>query len=111
MITDQQMAGAIMKVGGTMLLWSIILVVFFQWYGVEERADRAERKAMVAQSWAEAEAQVAAAAAPLGVPARRTRVMPDVLTWEHVVSELAKSQPASARATRRTGAVVARSSP
>jgi putative membrane protein len=57
-LTDQQVAGAIMKVGGTFIIWGIIVVVFFRWYG-EEYGDQ------------------------------RT---PDVLTWEHVERELARTK-------------------
>ncbi|HEX2850706.1 MAG TPA: cytochrome c oxidase assembly protein [Acidimicrobiales bacterium] len=31
-VEDQQIAGAIMKVGGTMILWGTIVGVFFKWY-------------------------------------------------------------------------------
>ncbi len=37
-VEDQQTAGAFMKVGGTALIWSIIVVLFFKWYG--EKDDR-----------------------------------------------------------------------
>jgi putative membrane protein len=36
-VEDQQLAGAIMKVCGTLLLWSIIVVQFFRWYRESER--------------------------------------------------------------------------
>ena len=35
-VTDQQVAAAIMKVGGTTLIWSIILFMFFSWYESEQ---------------------------------------------------------------------------
>ena len=35
--TDQMMAGLIMKIGGGLLLWSIIAVMFFKWNAKEER--------------------------------------------------------------------------
>ncbi len=38
---DMQLAGLIMKVGGGLLLWSILTVMFFRWANAEERADRA----------------------------------------------------------------------
>jgi putative membrane protein len=94
-ITDQQLAGALMKVGGTALLWSIILVVFFQWYNVEQRQDRAEREALIAASRRRLGASEAEPAAGGD--------MPEVLTWEHVVSELAKSQPAEPGGQRPPG--------
>ncbi len=35
-LTDQQVAGGLMKVVGSIVLWSFIAVVFFQWYAREE---------------------------------------------------------------------------
>jgi putative membrane protein len=35
--TDQMISGLIMKIGGGLLLWSVITVVFFRWYAREER--------------------------------------------------------------------------
>lgn len=35
-LTDQLIAGLIMKIGGGLLLWSIIAVLFFRWYAKEE---------------------------------------------------------------------------
>jgi putative membrane protein len=62
-VEDQQLAGAIMKVGGTMLLWSIIVVQFFRWYqATEERSGGRGH---------------------------------DVLTWEDVERELARTPPAT----------------
>jgi len=36
-INDQQIAGAIMKVGGTFFLWSIIIFMFFRRFGADEK--------------------------------------------------------------------------
>jgi putative membrane protein len=36
--TDQMIAGLIMKIGGGLLLWTIIAVIFFRWHAREERA-------------------------------------------------------------------------
>lgn len=36
-VTDQQIAGLIMKIGGGLLLWSVIAVIFFRWYAQEQR--------------------------------------------------------------------------
>jgi putative membrane protein len=88
-IGDQQAAGAVMKVGGTFLLWGIIVVVFFRWYGEQERADAMQRKA------------TRLAAGPVGTtpgpPASSGGEMaiPPVLTWRDVADELAKTRPAS----------------
>jgi cytochrome c oxidase assembly factor CtaG len=35
-VEDQQMAGGIMKMTGTLILWSFIGVAFFRWYAKEE---------------------------------------------------------------------------
>jgi putative membrane protein len=35
-VTDQRVAGLIMKLGGGLLLWSVIAVLFFRWSGAEE---------------------------------------------------------------------------
>lgn len=35
-ITDQQVAGLVMKIGGGLFLWLVIIVVFFRWYQREE---------------------------------------------------------------------------
>lgn len=35
--TDQMISGLIMKIGGGLLLWSIITVLFFRWHAREER--------------------------------------------------------------------------
>jgi putative membrane protein len=39
-LSDQQVAGLIMKLGGGMYLYAIIAVVFFRWFGTEERKER-----------------------------------------------------------------------
>ncbi len=36
-VTDQMVAGLIMKIVGGLLLWAVIAVVFFKWYAREER--------------------------------------------------------------------------
>ena len=38
-VTDQRVAGLIMKLGGGALLWTVIAVLFFRWSAREERAD------------------------------------------------------------------------
>jgi putative membrane protein len=42
-LDDQQAAGLIMKLGGGLLLWTVIAIIFFRWYAAEERRDRADR--------------------------------------------------------------------
>ena len=36
-VADQQLAGAIMKIGGGAILWAGIVVVFFRWFAEEDR--------------------------------------------------------------------------
>ena len=36
-VTDQMVAGLIMKVGGGLILWSVIALIFFRWYAKENR--------------------------------------------------------------------------
>jgi putative membrane protein len=38
-LTDQRMAGLIMKIGGGLLLWTVIAIVFFKWHAREEAGD------------------------------------------------------------------------
>ncbi len=35
-IVDQRVAGLIMKLGGGLLLWTVITVLFFKWHAKEE---------------------------------------------------------------------------
>ena len=39
-VEDQQMAGGLMKVAGSLILWSFIAVAFFRWYAREEAESR-----------------------------------------------------------------------
>ena len=50
-IQDQQVAGLIMKLLGSLILWSFIAVAFFQWFAREEREARGPR-------WQEVEAEL-----------------------------------------------------
>jgi putative membrane protein len=38
-ITDQQMAGLLMKIGGGFIMWGWIFVVFFRWFGRSDAGD------------------------------------------------------------------------
>jgi putative membrane protein len=73
-VEDQQTAAAIMKVGGTFIIWGIIVVVFFRWYGEWEAGEKAER---------DKRRQVAVKPAPEAP-----------LTWADVEAELAATPPA-----------------
>lgn len=41
-VTDQRMAGLIMKLGGGALLWTVIAVIFFKWHAREEEREKDE---------------------------------------------------------------------
>ena len=69
-VDDQQLAGAVMKVGGTLIIWSTILVQFIRWYQAEEGGfDRRRRSPSAAQT------------------------LPETLTWDDVETELSRTQP------------------
>lgn len=40
-VTDQQIAGFIMKLGGGLVLWTAMTILFFRWYVAEEREESA----------------------------------------------------------------------
>lgn len=40
---DQRIAGLLMKIGGGLLLWLVITVLFFKWHAAEEQNDREAR--------------------------------------------------------------------
>lgn len=44
-LSDQQVAGLIMKIGSGFYLWTVIAVIFFRWYDSEERQAGAEPRA------------------------------------------------------------------
>ena len=58
-VTDQQLAGFIMKVVGGLLLWLLIFVLFFRWNHEQAMEEDARRKADDAEFWAGVEAAVA----------------------------------------------------
>ncbi|HUQ40432.1 MAG TPA: cytochrome c oxidase assembly protein [Acidimicrobiales bacterium] len=39
-VGDQQLAGAMMKLGGGVVLWGVIVVIFFRWYADDQRAQK-----------------------------------------------------------------------
>lgn len=41
-VTDQMIAGLIMKIGGGLILWSVIALIFFRWYASENKPPQAE---------------------------------------------------------------------
>lgn len=82
-VDDQQLAGFIMKVMGGVYLWMVMLVVFFRWQRVDERAEEDRRSRENKAFWAGVEAAVA-----LGLAGERrgeTPVLGDgVLTYDEV---------------------------
>ena len=46
--TDQVVAGLIMKIGGGLLLWSVMATIWFRWWAEEQRLDRDETALRVA---------------------------------------------------------------
>jgi putative membrane protein len=50
-IDDQQMAGGLMKLVGSVVLWTFMSVIFFKWYNREEAAEQEPR-------WEEVEAEL-----------------------------------------------------
>jgi len=67
-VEDQQIAAAVMKVGGTLIIWSIIFVQFIRWYEREHGDAFAKRRP----------------------PPKPT--LPETLTWDDVESELARTK-------------------
>jgi putative membrane protein len=60
-VSDQQIAGVLMKLGAGMYLWTIIVVLFFKWASRHQAAERAgvlvtEREVL---TWDEVEAELA----------------------------------------------------
>ncbi|MDQ1392326.1 MAG: putative rane protein [Acidimicrobiaceae bacterium] len=111
-INDQQLAGAIMKVGGTFYLWGIITVLFFRWAAAQYRSGVAADDR--AASAAEGEDVLARRRNPRPQPSSvlagraagiaggtgasdgpgGSGAMPRVLTWDHVAEQLARTPPA-----------------
>jgi putative membrane protein len=60
-VSDQQLAGAIMKVWGGLVLWGVIGVMFFRWSAADEKARIARRKVL---TWDEVQAELDRTQAP-----------------------------------------------
>jgi HAMP domain-containing protein len=95
-ISDQQVAGAIMKVGGTFLIWGIIVVIFFRWAAEQERLDAMKRRASrLAAGSAIADPRADERTSLPSVPQPSTpEPSADVLTWAEVEDELTRTRPA-----------------
>lgn len=48
--TDQQVAGAVMKLGGAAILWAVIVAVFFRWFAREAILDQEQQEPLPAGS-------------------------------------------------------------
>jgi putative membrane protein len=100
-VNDQQLAGAIMKVGGTTYLWALITVMFFRWVASQVRSGSAaeDRDASAAAAVKELVQRRQPAVASVGSvgsgSGARSGSMPKVLTWDDVAEELARTPPAS----------------
>lgn len=82
-LSDQQAAGAIMKLVGGFVLWGIIVTIFTKWAGAEMRRDEEERKARQrAARLSRQQQEEADAAAGADV---------SLLTFEHVAEEFART--------------------
>jgi putative membrane protein len=62
-VSDQQIAGAIMKVGGGAILWLVIAVMFFRWTAKDEKDRLARRRVL---TWDEVETELNRTEAPTG---------------------------------------------
>jgi putative membrane protein len=95
-ISDQQVAGAIMKVGGTFLIWGIIVVIFFRWAAEQERLDAMKRRASrLAAGSAITDPRADERTSLPSVPQPSTpEPSADVLTWAEVEDELTRTRPA-----------------
>jgi putative membrane protein len=78
-IGDQQIAGAVMKLGGGAILWGVLTYTFFKWVSEEQSRDRGDRDQTPSMG-------------ELGGP---DVVLPGVLTWDDVARELERTPPAS----------------
>jgi putative membrane protein len=54
-VTDQRIAGLFMKIGGGLLLWLAIAILFFRWNAAEERSDAGDAGEM---SWEDLEREL-----------------------------------------------------
>jgi putative membrane protein len=59
-VEDQQVAGAVMKVGGATIIWTVIVVIFFRWYQESQR-DQGD-----VLTWADVEREMALTAPAVG---------------------------------------------
>lgn len=69
-VEDQQVAGALMKVGGTAIMWTVICVLFMRWFASEQRTMSRD-----VLTWADVQAELerTPAPAPNGGPGAAVR--------------------------------------
>jgi len=60
-VSDQQLAGAIMKTWGGVFLWGVIAVMFFRWTAADERERKARRRVL---TWDEVQTELERTKAP-----------------------------------------------
>ena len=95
-LSDQQAAGAVMKLLGGFVLWAIIVTIFAKWARDETKADRAEQRTRDRERWAamaKAESQVGASqsSATAGVTDIDLDASASDLTFEEVSEAFAAS--------------------
>jgi putative membrane protein len=56
-VDDQRVAAVVMKLAGGTLLWGVMAVIFFRWFGQEDRVDAARSRA-AAMQWPDVEAEL-----------------------------------------------------
>lgn len=90
-LADQQAAGVVMKLVGGFFLWGLIFFVFIRWSHREMAKDEQDR---LARQQAAAKARVAGADA-----ASASQAANDLLTFEQVSAEFARTPPAADEVT------------
>jgi putative membrane protein len=69
-LDDQQLAGAIMKVYGGLILWGCIVVMFFRWYA-QSQAESKPRQGSDVLRWEDVERELERTEAPAATPPPR----------------------------------------
>lgn len=57
-IGDQRIGGAIMKLGGTAILWTLMAIIFFRWFAEEERQEPAIPQPLAPIVWEDVEEEL-----------------------------------------------------
>jgi hypothetical protein len=80
---DQQLAGVIMKLGGSVFLWTLITIFFFRWWSRSQDLDHSYRRTP----------PPATAATPTATTAPEAQQDDAPLTWADVEAELERVPP------------------